>query len=111
SHANLWLGAVSVAYYLRLAPDDRLLAVLPFSFDYGQNQLLSAWAAGASVVPLEYLTPRDVIRMVEEHQISTLAGVPPLWVQLIEAGWPPRAALGLRRLTNSGGKLPPSVIR
>jgi acyl-CoA ligase (AMP-forming) (exosortase A-associated) len=111
SHANLWLGAVSVAAYLRLAPEDRVLAVLPFSFDYGQNQLLSAWAAGASVVPLEYLTPRDVIRMVEEHRISTLAGVPPLWVQLIEAGWPPMAALSLRRLTNSGGKLPPSVIR
>jgi hypothetical protein len=40
-----------------------------------------------------------------------LAGVPPLWVQLIEAPWPAQAALSLRRLTNSGGKLPPSVIR
>ena len=111
SHANLWLGAVSVAAYLRLSADDRVLAVLPFSFDYGQNQLLSAWAAGACVVPLEYLTARDVIRAVETHKISTLAGVPPLWVQLIEAVWPPAAALSLRRLTNSGGKLPPSVIR
>jgi acyl-CoA synthetase (AMP-forming)/AMP-acid ligase II len=40
-----------------------------------------------------------------------LAGVPPLWVQLIEAPWPAAAALSLRRLTNSGGKLPPSVVR
>ena len=111
SHANLWLGAISVASYLRLAPEDRILAVLPFSFDYGQNQLLSGWAAGASVVPLEYLSARDVIRAVERHEITTLAGVPPLWVQLIEAVWPPRAALALRRLTNSGGKLSPSVIR
>ena len=47
SHANMWLGAVSVAHYLRLAPEDRVLAVLPFSFDYGQNQLFSTWAAGA----------------------------------------------------------------
>ena len=111
SHANLWLGAVSVAAYLRLAPEDRVLAVLPLSFDYGQNQLLSSWAAGASVVPLDYLAARDVIRAVERHEISTLAGVPPLWVQLIEAPWPARAALSLRRLTNSGGKLAPSVIR
>jgi acyl-CoA synthetase (AMP-forming)/AMP-acid ligase II len=37
--------------------------------------------------------------------------VPPLWVQLIEAAWPPSAALSLRRLTNSGGRLPASVIR
>jgi acyl-CoA ligase (AMP-forming) (exosortase A-associated) len=111
SHANMWLGAVAVADYLRLVPEDRVLAVLPLSFDYGQNQSLSAWAAGASVVPLDYLAARDVIRAVEHHGISTLAGVPPLWVQLIEAPWPAQAALSLRRLTNSGGKLPPSVIR
>ena len=111
SHANMWLGAISVAHYLRLTAADRTLAVLPLSFDYGQNQLLSTWAAGGAVVPLDYLTARDVIRAVERHQISTLAGVPPLWVQLIEAPWPAAAALSLRRLTNSGGKLAPSVIR
>ena len=111
SHGNMWLGAISVAHYLRLTASDRTLAVLPLSFDYGQNQLLSTWAAGGAVVPLDYLTARDVIRAIERHQISTLAGVPPLWVQLIEAQWPPAAALSLRRLTNSGGKLAPSVIR
>ena len=111
SHANLWLGAISVAHYLRLTAADRTLAVLPLSFDYGQNQLFSTWAAGGAVVPLDYLTARDVIRAVERNRINTLAGVPPLWVQLIEAPWPPEAALSLRRLTNSGGKLAPSVVR
>jgi acyl-CoA ligase (AMP-forming) (exosortase A-associated) len=111
SHANLWLGAVSVAHYLGLGPADRTLAVLPLSFDYGQNQLLSSWAAGAAAVPLEYLAARDVIRAVEQNAITTLAGVPPLWVQLVEAVWPPRAALSLRRLTNSGGRLSPSIAR
>lgn len=111
SHANLWLGAVSVAHYLRLVPNDRVLGVLPLSFDYGQNQLLSTWAAGACVVPIEYLAARDVVRAVEAQGITTLAGVPPLWVQLIEAAWPAKAAFGLRRLTNSGGRLPVSVVR
>ncbi|HEY7811000.1 MAG TPA: acyl-CoA ligase (AMP-forming), exosortase A system-associated [Allosphingosinicella sp.] len=111
SHANLWLGAVSVAHYLGLTPEDRVLGVLPLAFDYGQSQLLSTWAAGACAVPIEYLAARDVIRAVETHQITTLAGVPPLWVQLIEAPWPPQVALSLRRLTNSGGRLPVSVIR
>lgn len=111
SHANLWLGAISVAHYLELGPEDRVLGVLPLSFDYGQNQLLSAWAAGAAVIPVEYLTARDVIRGVERHDATTLAGVPPLWVQLVEAPWPPVAALKLRRLTNSGGRLPASIVR
>ena len=73
--------------------EDRTLGVLPLSFDYGQNQLLSTWAAGGEVIPIEYLSARDVIRAVERHDVTTLAGVPPLWVQLIEAVWPPRAAL------------------
>jgi acyl-CoA synthetase (AMP-forming)/AMP-acid ligase II len=111
SHANMWLGALSVAHYLRLTPADRTLAALPLSFDYGQNQLLSTWAAGGAVAPIDYLSARDVIRAIERHQITTLAGVPPLWVQLIEAEWPERAAYTLRRLTNSGGRLPASMVR
>ena len=111
SHANLWLGAISVAHYLRIAPDDRVLGVLPLSFDYGQNQLFSAWAAGASVAPVDYLVPRDVVKAVERHGATTLAGVPPLWVQLLEADWPAEAAARLRRLTNSGGALTPRLVR
>jgi acyl-CoA ligase (AMP-forming) (exosortase A-associated) len=111
SHANMWLGAESVANYLGLAPDDRTLAVLPLSFDYGQNQLLSSWYAGAEVVPLDYLTPRDVIKAVERHGITTLAAVPPLWVQLSELDWPDETRAKLRRLTNSGGALTPDLVR
>lgn len=105
SSTNLWLGAQSVATYLDLAGDDRLLGVLPLSFDYGQNQLLSAWYAGASVAPLDYLTGREVVRAIERFGATTLAGVPPLWVQLLEIDWPTETAARLRRLTNSGGAL------
>ncbi len=105
SHANLWLGAISVAHYLRLGAGDRVLGVLPLSFDYGQNQLFSTWAAGGAVIPLDYLTARDVVKAVERHDVTSLAGVPPLWTQLCETEWPPETAARLRRLTNSGGAL------
>lgn len=105
THANLWLGAVAVAGYLKLTPEDRTACVLPFSFDYGQNQLLSTWYAGGCVYPLDYLTPRDVMKLVDRRDITTLAGVPPLWVQLAELDWPAEVAAKLQRLTNSGGAL------
>jgi len=105
SHANLWLGAVAVADYLVIGADDRTACVLPFSFDYGQNQLFSTWIAGGCVYPLDYLTPRDVMKLVNRRDITTLAGVPPLWVQLTELDWPPEIAAKLKRLTNSGGAL------
>jgi acyl-CoA ligase (AMP-forming) (exosortase A-associated) len=111
SHANLALGAASVAQYLKLTPDDKTLAVLPLSFDYGQNQLLSTWRAGGCVVPLDYLTPRDVIKACVQHKITTLAAVPPLWVQLTEQIWPAEATQNMRQLTNSGGALTPSLVK
>lgn len=111
SHANLWLGAVSVAHYLKVAPQDRVLAVLPLSFDYGQSQLLSTWYAGASAVPLDYLSPRDVVKAVARFEATSLAGVPPLWVQLLEADWPAETAARLARLTNTGGALTPRLVR
>jgi acyl-CoA ligase (AMP-forming) (exosortase A-associated) len=111
SHTNMWLGAESVATYLGLQSDDRALAVLPLSFDYGQNQLLSSWYAGASAVPLDYLTPRDVMKAVDRHDVTTLAAVPPLWVQLTELDWPAEVAIKLRRLTNSGGALTPDLVK
>ena len=111
SHANLWLGAVSVAHYLGLESDDVVLGVLPLSFDYGQNQLLSAWRAGACVVPLDYLTARDVLKACARHGVTTLAAVPPLWAQLTELEWPREAATPLRRLTNSGGALTVDMVK
>jgi acyl-CoA ligase (AMP-forming) (exosortase A-associated) len=111
SHANMWLGAVSVAHYLGLADDDVTLAVLPLSFDYGQNQLLSTWYAGGCVVPLDFLFPKDVAKACARHGVTTLAAVPPLWVQLTETDWPEEARAPLRRLTNSGGALTVDLVR
>ncbi len=111
SHANLWLGAESVAHYLGLGADDVTLAVLPLSFDYGQNQLLSAWRAGGAVVPLDYLFPRDVMKACAQYGVTTLAAVPPLWVQLTELDWSDDATAAMRRLTNSGGALTVDLVR
>lgn len=111
SHANMWLGAVSVAQYLDLAADDVALAVLPLSFDYGQNQLFSTWYAGGCVVPLDYLVARDVAKACAKYGVTTLAAVPPLWMQLTGMDWPEEAKDTIRRLTNSGGALTEPLVR
>ena len=111
SHANLWLGAVSVARYLGLTPNDRTLAVLPLAFDYGQSQLLSTWAAGGHAMGFDYLLPGDVKKAVRRHDVTVLAGVPPLWQQLAALDWSGGEGESLRTLTNSGGHLPEPVTR
>ena len=109
SHANLWLGAISVAHFLRLTPADRTLCLLPLAFDYGQNQLLAACASGGSAIAFDYLLPRDVVRAVGRHGVTVLAGVPPLWHQLAELDWGKEGA-SLTTLTNSGGHLPEPLV-
>ncbi|HSX76485.1 MAG TPA: AMP-binding protein, partial [Shinella sp.] len=47
THGNLLAGARIVRTYLAITPDERILSILPFSFDYGLNQLLTAVEQGA----------------------------------------------------------------
>lgn len=110
SHRNMVNGAHSVASYLGNTPQDRLLAVLPFSFDYGFSQLSTAFSVGATVVLLDYLLPRDVLRALEKEHITGLAGVPPLWIQLADLPWPALIAEKLRYVTNSGGAMPKATL-
>ncbi|WP_322402226.1 acyl-CoA ligase (AMP-forming), exosortase A system-associated [Massilia luteola] len=109
SHRNMVAGAQSVASYLDLRADDRLLAVLPLSFDYGLSQLTTAFMRGASVVLMNYLFPKDIVAMVARERITGLAAVPPLWTALARLAWP--AGCTLRFITNSGGAMPVPTVQ
>ena len=111
SHRNMVTGAQSVAEYLQNVSSDRLLAVLPFSFDYGFSQLSTAFHSGASVTLMDYLLPKDVITQCARERITGLAGVPPLWSQLADLEWPAEARDSLRYITNSGGAMPGATLR
>ncbi|MDR2878184.1 MAG: acyl-CoA ligase (AMP-forming), exosortase A system-associated [Chromatiales bacterium] len=110
SHRNIVAGARSVATYLENTADDRILAALPLSFDYGLNQLTSAFHAGASVVLLDYLMPRDIIDALAREHITGLAAVPPLWIRLARCEWPEQATRTLRYATSSGGVMPSQTL-
>jgi acyl-CoA ligase (AMP-forming) (exosortase A-associated) len=103
SHRNMVAGAVSVASYLQNTPQDRILSVLPLSFDYGLSQLTTAFHCGATAVLMNHLLPRDIVKAVEAERITGLAAVPPLWIQVAQLTWPQDCTL--RYLTNSGGAM------
>ncbi|MBE0434363.1 MAG: acyl-CoA ligase (AMP-forming), exosortase A system-associated [Methylomicrobium sp.] len=110
SHRNIVAGAKSVAEYLEINSNDKLLAVLPFSFDYGLNQLMTSLLTGACCVLLDYLLPKDVVKALAQHRITGLAAVPPLWAQLANIEWSNGINEHLRYMTNSGGKMPKSFL-
>ncbi|WP_310525918.1 AMP-binding protein, partial [Nocardioides sp.] len=110
SHRNLLVGAESVSYYLDNQSADVILAALPLSFDAGLSQVTTAFAVGAHVVLVNYLVARDVVRLCEQHKVTGLTCVPPLWIQLAAAEWPAAAASSLRYFANTGGRMPLATL-
>lgn len=108
SHRNLVTGAKSVSQYLGNNQYDRILSVLPLSFDYGLSQLTTAFYVGATSVLMNYLLPRDIINEIIQEKISGLAAVPPLWIQLAQLNWDQVSTL--RYITNSGGAMPRATL-
>lgn len=110
SHDNLVLGAKSVAHYLDNSASDRILSVLPLSFDAGLSQVTTGLLSGASVVLLDYVFPADLVRAVEAFRITGLTGIPSLWQASCATRWPRGAGDSLRYFANTGGKLHRTVL-
>lgn len=106
SHRNLVAGARSVNAYLHNDEHDRILTVLPISFDAGFSQLTTGLSAGAEIVLTNFSLPANVVRLCEESKITAITGVPPFWNQVAFLDWPTAATQHLRYFANTGGRLP-----
>lgn len=112
SHANIMAGASIVSTYLGITGTERILAVLPFSFDAGMNQLMTAFQQGGTIVLINFVFARQVVRMLLKERITGLAGVPTFWSLLTQ----PNSTLDkqplpdLRYITNTGGAMPQTVL-
>ncbi|BCW87652.1 Tyrocidine synthase 3 [Alphaproteobacteria bacterium SO-S41] len=113
SHANLLAGARIVRTYLDITAADRILSLLPFSFDYGLNQLTTSVEQGATIVLASFQFGDDIVKLLAENEITGLAGVPTIWAILTRtAPSLKRTALPqLRYITNSGGAVPETTVR
>ena len=111
SHRNLVAGAESVSCYLNNTPDDRILSVLPFSFDYGLNQLTTSIYIGATCVLINYLLPNDIFKAMKTESITGLGLIPPLWLQLLQKEWTFQDFPAWRYLTNTGGRMPETAVQ
>ena len=112
SHANVWAGMRAVVAYLGIDEHDRIASLLPFSFDYGLNQLLCAAGTGATLVVERTPVPQRIVQTLFDRAVTVLPAVPPLWLQLLTvARFREERLLALRVMTNTGGRLPTGAVR
>ncbi len=113
SHANIVAGSRAVSTYLEITEKERILAVLPFSFDAGMNQLMTAFEKGGTLVLINFTFAREIVQMLQKERITGLAGVPTLWSLLAQPNstLPKQPLPDLRYITNTGGAMPQAVLK
>jgi acyl-CoA ligase (AMP-forming) (exosortase A-associated) len=112
SHGQVMAGSSIVSNYLGITSNERIIGVLPLSFDAGLNQLMTAVQQGGTYVPMTFTFAREIVKTLEREQITGMAGVPTLWSLMSQ----PNSSLEkvalphLRYITNTGGHMPQTVL-
>ena len=109
SHAGLVFAAASIAEYLRLDPDDRILSVLPLAFTYGLSQLLLSVRLGATLLLERSFTfPAKTLSRLRDEEATVFPAVPTVFATILamseDATYP-----SVRCLTNAAAGLPPAL--
>jgi len=111
SHLNLTSNMRSIAEYLHLSPEDRIMVVLPFTYIYGKSLLLTHVLVGASmVIDNRFVYPNKVLETMKATEVTGFAGVPSTFSILLN-----RSSLrdyefpALRYVTQAGGHMAPSL--
>lgn len=106
SSQNLISNARSIGQYLGIDAKERAITSLPFHYSYGLSVINSHLHAGATVV----LSDRSLMessfwKQMQEHQVTSLAGVPYSYEILLKLRFQRMSLPHLKTLTQAGGRL------
>lgn len=111
SHLNLSSNMESIAEYLHLSPNDRIMVILPFTYIYGKSLLLTHVLVGGSlVIDNRFVYPNKVLETMQRTEATGFAGVPSTFSILLN-----RSSLRdysfpqLRYVTQAGGHMAPAL--
>ncbi len=108
THQSMVFAAGSIAQYLRLGPDERILGLLPLAFDYGLYQLLmNVLRGGTLLLERSFAFPAQIVKRVQEEAATVFPGVPTVYATLLSMRRSMEFELpSVRRVTNTAAALP-----
>ncbi|WP_345812266.1 AMP-binding protein [Paraburkholderia sp. PREW-6R] len=108
---NLRSNAASIGEYLDITPHERAITSLPFNYSYGLSVINSHLLAGASVVLSDRSLMDSVFwRQINEHQVTSFAGVPYSYDMLLKLRLARINMPSVRTLTQAGGRMDPAKL-
>ncbi|SFM53904.1 non-ribosomal peptide synthetase [Marinobacter zhejiangensis] len=96
SHGALHNFLKAVSLEPGFTANDRLLAVTTLAFDISLLELFLPLSTGASIIIAsneQSSDPQQLIKLIEQHQVSTLQATPATWRLLLNAGFTAPAPL------------------
>jgi fatty-acyl-CoA synthase len=112
THANCFWTNVSFDLATGIGGDDVSLAFLPQFHVGGWNvQALLGWWKGARVVLERQFEPGRVLALIEEKRVTTMMGVPPIYLFLAQhPGFADADLSSLERVVVGGAPMPEALL-
>jgi amino acid adenylation domain-containing protein len=111
AHNNVDFATTSIITYLENVPQDVVINVLPFSFDYGLYQLLMVFKFGGTLIlERSFAFPAAVLKKMETERVTGFPGVPTVFAILLGMDLSRYDLSSLRYITNTAAALPVSHI-
>jgi acyl-CoA synthetase (AMP-forming)/AMP-acid ligase II len=109
THGNLSANAESIVSYLRLTAEDRVMAILPFYYSYGNSLLTTHVASGGSLVLHNgFVFPNVLLDKMIQEEATGFSGVPSTFAILLNRSNIRKLSFPrLRYVTQAGGAMSP----
>ncbi len=113
SHNNMISAAKSIIQYINNKQDDRILVVLPLSFDYGLYQVIMTFMFGGTIIlEKSFNFPVEIIKILQKEKVTGFPIVPTILAMFLKLRNIAKYDLpSLRYITNTGAALPVDHIR
>ncbi len=112
THDNIMWNATLAAFdTVRLEPDDVIFGALPLFHSFGQVVVLNAgFRVGATIALVPRFDPAVAMDTIETNAVTVFAGVPTMYVALLEAAKADPRRPQFRVAVSGGASLPVAVI-
>src|SRR5688500_4206728 len=85
THRNIWVNAVTFAMHMQVGDRDVYMHTLPMFHCNGWGLPYSFAGLGARQVVLRKVDGAEILRRVERHGVTVMAGAPAVWNAVLEA--------------------------
>jgi long-chain acyl-CoA synthetase len=110
THQSSILGTESMMEYLETSAEERVLSIIPLSFDYGLYQVIMSVAGGGTLyLETSFAFPNKVMRRMASEKITAFPLVPTTAAIIVGLkNLAPGSVPTLRIITNTAAPLPPA---